>query len=592
MKNRKYFFSLVILWFVVLSTSIMWNIRAVDKNMVTTIGSIGRSFFKEIETARLWNARHGGIYVQITEDTRPNPYLEVANRDISTTEGLQFTKVNPAFMTRQIAEIAKAQSDIQYHLTSLQPIRPENKAVEWEIKALRRFGAGDKEFFEFDQDTVEYRYMAPLPVKKACLKCHAKQGYRLGDIRGGISVTIPAKVYIDTSQALKNNLKIIHMIALVLGIAVFLFFKRSQDRQELKDKKNFKLEQAKIAAELANKIKSEFLANMGHEFRTPINGIIASAEIALKLELSPKLKKTQKTIRNSGYAILNTVNAILDFSKSETGRFELSAIPFRMDEVLGNLSEGFVQKSVERHIKISFDIDGDEIPNALVGDPDCLLKIFNHLLDNAAKFCTRIPTAVIGVRDVDTSARKTTLKFYVKDNGIGISSENFEKIFDTFTQLDDSRTRQYDGAGMGLSVSKRLVEQMGGTILVESELGKGSIFSFTVSFDRQDQEHPFKEPPVKGREDTTDTRVTSKSCDKIGNSEILLELLLKIDPFIQKRKPKQCKEIMEEINSFSWPDEYTRDIAELDRLISRYKFKDAQPVLASLIKILKELETP
>jgi len=588
MRTKTYFFSLVVLWVLVLSASFMWNIMAVDKNMVITVGSIGRSFFNEIETARLWNARHGGVYVPITEVTHPNPYLEVANRDITTTEGLQLTKVNPAFMTREITEIAKAQSDIHYHLTSLQPIRPDNKAVEWEIKALKIFKVGEKEFFEFDQDTMEYRYMAPLFVKKDCLKCHAKQGYQLGDIRGGISVTIPAKVHIDNAQALKNNLKIIHMIVLVLGIAVFLFFKRSQDNQDLKDKKNFELEQAKTAAELASKIKSEFLANMGHEFRTPINGIIASAEIALRLELSPKLEKTQKTIRKSGYAILNTVNAILDFSKAETGRSELSVIPFRLDEVLGNLSGRFVQKSAEKHIKISFDIDNDKIPNALIGDPDWLLKIFNHLLDNAAKFCTRIPTAVIGVRDVDTSKEKTTLKFYVKDNGIGIASENFEKAFDAFTQLDNSRTRQYDGVGMGLSVSKRLVEQMGGTILVESELDKGSTFSFTVSFDRQDLEHPFKTPSFEDREDTTATLAAGKTCSKMGSLEILVELLFRINPFIQKRKPSQCKEIMKEINCFSWPDEYTQDIAELDRLISKYKFKDA---LVTLSKIQKELKT-
>ena len=168
---------------------------------------------------------------------------------------------------------------------------------------------------------------------------------------------------------------------------------------------------------------------MSHELRTPLNGIIVSADLALGQELSPKVEKIQKTISRSSQALLRTVNTILDFSKSEDGKLELAAVPFRLDEALGKLSGTFVQKGSQKQIKISFDIAADEVPNALIGDPDRLVDVFNHLLDNAAKFSTSIPKAVIGVRDVGTSAKKTTLEFYVRDNGIGIASEDFEKIF-------------------------------------------------------------------------------------------------------------------------------------------------------------------
>jgi signal transduction histidine kinase len=344
---------------------------------------------------------------------------------------------------------------------------------------------------------------------------------------------------------------------------------------------------AKQDAEAASEAKSLFINNMSHELRTPLGGIIVSAELVLGQELPPKAEKNLKTIQRSGRSLLNTVTSILDFSKSEGGKLELAAIPFRLDEVLGKLSETFVQKGAQKQIKISFDITADEVSNALIGDPDRLVEVFNHLLDNATKFSTGIPKAVIGVRNVDTSAKKTTLEFYVKDNGIGIASEDFEKIFDAFTQIDDSRTRQYDGTGMGLAVSKRLVEQMGGTIRVESELDKGSTFHFTASFDRQDQEHPFKVPSFKDREDTTVKQMNSKTCGEMGSPELLLELLLKIEPFIQKRKPKPSKEVMEEVNGYSWPDEYAQEIAELDRLIGKYKFKDAQPILESIVEKLK-----
>jgi len=347
------------------------------------------------------------------------------------------------------------------------------------------------------------------------------------------------------------------------------------------------LKKAKEAAEAASKAKSLFIANMSHELRTPLSGIIVSADLALRQELSPKVVKIQETISRSSQALLRTVNTILDFSKSEDGKLELAAVPFRLDETLGKLSGTFVQKGAQKQIKISFDIAADEVPNALIGDPDRLVDVFNHLLDNAAKFSTSIPKAVIGVRDVGTSAKKATLEFYVKDNGIGIASEDFEKIFDAFTQVDPSNTRQYDGTGMGLAVSKRLVEQMEGTIRVESELGKGSTFYFTASFGRQDQEHPFKAPSFKDQEDTTVSLTSSKPGGKRGSPEFLLELLSTIDPFIQKRKPKQCKEIMAEISGYAWPDEFAQEIVELDRLIGKYKFKDAYTILESVVKKLK-----
>jgi signal transduction histidine kinase len=363
--------------------------------------------------------------------------------------------------------------------------------------------------------------------------------------------------------------------------------KQLNDEINVREKTEEELLIARDAAEAASKAKSLFIANMSHELRTPISGILVSADLALGQKLSPKIEKIQKTISQSSRALLRTVNTILDFSKSEDGKLELSANPFRLDEVLGKLSGTFVQKGVQKQIKISLDIAAGEVTNALIGDSDRLLDIFNHLLDNAAKFSTNVPKVTIGVRDLDKSEGKTTLEFYVKDNGIGIASEDFQKIFDAFTQVDASSTRQYDGTGMGLAVSKRLVERMGGEIRVESELGKGSTFYFTASFDRQDQKHPFKAPSFEDQEETTANRNTSKADGKMGNPELLLELLSTIGPFIQKRKPKQCKEIMAEISEYRWPDEYAQEIAELDRLIGKYKFKDALPIYESTMEKLK-----
>lgn len=344
---------------------------------------------------------------------------------------------------------------------------------------------------------------------------------------------------------------------------------------------------AKDAAEAASEAKSLFISNMSHELRTPLNGIIVSTDLALGQELSPKMEKLLKTIIRSSRALLRTVNTILDYAKAEDGKLEMAAKPFRLDEVLGKISGVFIQKSVQKQIAINFDIAVNEVPNALIGDPERLVDIFNHLLDNAAKFSIDAPKVTIGVKEVDKSDEKTTLEFYVKDNGIGIASEYFDKIFYAFTQIDDSCTRQYDGTGMGLAASKRLVEGMGGTMRLESEPGKGSTFYFTVTLDRQDKEHPFKAPSSISPEDRAIEEEKNEAEKKMGNPELLLELLSKMGPFIQKRKPKQSKEIMAEISEYRWPDLYAQEIGELDRFIRKYKFKLALPIYESTMKKLK-----
>jgi len=191
MKTKLSFFLPVALWTAVVLASFLWNIRMLDKGTTLTLKSIGHSFFKEIQTTRLWNARHRGVYVPVTSVTQPNPYLDDPERDVITRKGLTLTKINPAYMTRQIAEITKEEGHVQFHITSLKPIRPGNKPDAWEQAALRKFEAGSPDDSEFVENGASYRYMAPLPVKRACLKCHAKQGYKEGEIRGGISVTIP-----------------------------------------------------------------------------------------------------------------------------------------------------------------------------------------------------------------------------------------------------------------------------------------------------------------------------------------------------------------------------------------------------------------
>lgn len=193
MSVRKSVLLVSLLWGLVIVTSLSWNIYASLKWQEQLAFSTAKSFFQQIVITRQWNAKHGGVYAPVTETTIPNPHLQVPDRDITVDNRLLLTKINPAYMTRQISELAKNSKGIQFHITSLNPIRPKNAATKLESAYLKKFENGLAEGGEFlkNDEGKTYFYMAPLITKKSCLNCHAQQGYKEGDIRGGISVQLP-----------------------------------------------------------------------------------------------------------------------------------------------------------------------------------------------------------------------------------------------------------------------------------------------------------------------------------------------------------------------------------------------------------------
>lgn len=193
MKIQKSLILIILAWVLLITISFLSNYTNAKKEQERIALNSARSFFDHIVTTRLWNARLGALYAPVTEKMPPNPHLDVPMRDIEVNDTLKLTQVNPAYMTRQISEIAMERNGIQFHITSLKPISPKNKPTSREEGILKEFENGIKErgMFIADGAKTSYFYMAPLIVEKSCLKCHAKQGYREGDVRGGISVTLP-----------------------------------------------------------------------------------------------------------------------------------------------------------------------------------------------------------------------------------------------------------------------------------------------------------------------------------------------------------------------------------------------------------------
>jgi len=241
------------------------------------------------------------------------------------------------------------------------------------------------------------------------------------------------------------------------------------------------LMQAAVAAKMGNQAKTMFLANMSHEIRTPLNGILGFAELMADASLSPKSKEYLDKITESSKLLSQIVNVILDISKIEAGKLELESVPFDPMELLSVCRATIMTKAADKGIDLRINMETPE-GRILKGDPTRLLQVLVNLLSNAVKF-TDIGIVKLFASIINTSDDKVTMLFEVKDTGIGMTPAQIEMIFDPFVQAESETEKKYGGTGLGLAISKDIVEMMGGTLNVESTPGKGSNFSFIVTFD-------------------------------------------------------------------------------------------------------------
>jgi two-component system sensor histidine kinase/response regulator len=330
------------------------------------------------------------------------------------------------------------------------------------------------------------------------------------------SITAPVNQLIETARQVSNSqdysLRVAHQRNDELGTLIDSFntmLAQIEDRgaalthhrDELERQvgiRTAQLEKAKNAAEAASHAKSAFLATMSHEIRTPMNGVLGMTEMLLGTPLSDTQRDFTRTVKRSGEHLLVIINDILDFSKIEAGKLTVEYINFNLWDLLDDIHTVYTPQARAKQIALDFDIAND-IPVAICGDPNRLRQVIANLIGNAIKF-TDEGRILATVRVAGETTQSVDLRFEVHDTGIGVASDARTRIFEAFAQADDSTTRKYGGTGLGLAISKQLVELMGGAIGVDNGPQRGSVFWFTVSFDKRrvEQAQPAQQLALRG----------------------------------------------------------------------------------------------
>lgn len=481
----------LVLWTAIVGGSLAMMIHEAN-TMVKHIARLqGNDVFRIVQSMRQWNAKHGGILVEQNAQTPPNPYLQLPERDPVTVSGRRLTTLNPAYMTRQLAEEIRADNGIAIHITSLKPVNPENGPDAWEGEALRAFETGlvkeRSEFVEQGGHTMA-RYMAPLATNEACLQCHRQQGYKVGDVRGGISVSLSAAPLLGAMRQQVNAYVVIHLAVWLSVAAALLFFAidRQRKAEELERSNKRLAEDEKMAA------LGSMVAGVAHEVNTPLGVCITAASMVegAQQRITQQLADTtlsqeslQAELRGIGEAasileqnlqraaklIRSFKQIAVDQNTTETRAVDIKHF---LDEIITAYHNPLKKAGVEVRI---------ECPENLVvtTDAGAFVQIITNLLQN-----TMIHAVSPGERGrvrITVRDQGDKIEVVFADDGKGMEAGIAKHAFDPFV----TTKRGQGGSGLGLNIVYNLVTQrFKGDISLNSAPGRGATFTLHLTKDQ------------------------------------------------------------------------------------------------------------
>ncbi len=460
-----YLSGIVALWSILIGLSLVWNLRTVKSGILEAARIEARTAFEKDIVYRRWNADYGGVYAPVTEGTQPNPYLDVSERDITTSLGKKLTLINPAYMTRQVHELALEAYGVRGHITSLNPIRPANAPDPWEIRALKAFQTGLKEVNSVEEvEGNDYmRLMRPLLTEKGCLRCHAAQGYKLGDIRGGISVSIPMAPHMAIGQSTVFTLYVLYgllWLTGLIGIGVGIsrlnqqLHKRKRAEEKLRESRqqlqNLSSQLIEIQEKERKRISLELHDEMGQAL-TAVELELAAIEKELPSSLAPTIRER-----------LAETRSIVDQASEQIRELSLDLRPSMLDDLglVPTLRWHLNRFSKRTNVEVKFEaIDLDE---RLGSDVETVLyRVVQEAINNVSKHA---------------EARKVIVRLQREGEAIAAYVEDDGKGFDANEILVGGAPE----SGVGVLGMRERVVILGGQFNIQSHRGRGTQISVEI----------------------------------------------------------------------------------------------------------------
>ena len=475
--SLKFALTVALLWTAVVGGLLAWDERIERRHADELAKKEARSNFNKDLAFRMWATRHGGVYVPVDARTPPNPGLaHIPERDIETPSGRKLTLMNPAFIMRQMMDEFGDLYGVRGKITSSKLINPANAPDEWEAAALRRFEQGESEVFEFsDIGGKPYlRLMQPLKVNAGCLKCHAFQGYRVGDVRGGVGVSVPMKPYLDDLQSRTAprlaTLCIIWLAGLAAIAALITEVRRRFDVQEAAA---VELQRQSLVISRTNADLQRFAEVTAHHLQEPARRMATYAE-RLTEQLGGRLDNAEArlSLEFIGQQAHRQQNLLRDVERY-----------LASDQPRGKVEPADARKAVDAILARLKDRIGEAGAEISVGDlPPCRIDLprledaFSVALENAIVHGRAKQSLRIGI---DGERIGGKVRYSVSDNGPGVEEQYREKVFRVFERLSSSTA----GTGIGLAILRRVAESCGGRAWLEETPGGGCRVRFELHAD-------------------------------------------------------------------------------------------------------------
>lgn len=470
---KRYVLRIIIIWTALITISVSWEYYHIKERTTATANVQAHLAYDKDVLYRKWNAEHGGVYVPVTESTSPNPYLShLAERDITSSSGRKLTLINPAYMTRQVNELAQRQKSHLYtRITSLRNIRPLNAPDAWESKALQRVEHGEKEVVALGNKNGKrvMRLLVPFITEKECLKCHAQHGFKEGDIRGGISIMTDMEPLFAIERKRLVHLFIIYSLLWSAGLLLILYESRRFIRNEI----------ARIRAEdellKAKKLETVGLlaGGIAHDFNNSLSVICGNISLAKMFE--PLDKKVLEVLTNAEISCEKAKelsSRLIIFAKGGDPLKERVSI----SEIIKETASSLVK---DTGITFEYSLPEDILP--IMADERQIKQVTINMIQNAIESMPSGGIIKIKARDEQISLENGLplkegkyLKISIKDQGRGIPERDLQKIFDPYFSTKDTYYQR--GMGLGLAVCYSIVKKHDGLITVESRSGVGTTF--------------------------------------------------------------------------------------------------------------------